>query len=192
MNCNIVLIGVGGQGTLLASKIIGAAALNMGLDVKLSEVHGMAQRGGSVITHVRFGDKVHAPLVTPGEADYVLAFERLEALRAEHYAAKNGLIIACTKEILPMPVITGQCAYPNEGLIAPALLIEADRLAREAGSEKAVNMVMLGALSFFLGWEMDMWLGAIEQCVPARWLDINLRAFRVGRGAVEERSIHHG
>lgn len=178
---NIIIVGVGGQGTLLASKVLGALAMNEGLDVKLSEVHGMAQRGGSVITHVRMGDAVHAPLVSLHEADFVLAFEHLEALRAQAYLKPDGLLIANMQRIMPMPVLLDQCAYPTQPLSVRSMEMDAYGLALQAGSRRSVNMVLLGALSQRLQWPEEKWLRAIGQAVPPRTLSANLSAFKMGR-----------
>lgn len=186
---NIIIVGVGGQGTLLASKVLGALAMNEGLDVKLSEVHGMAQRGGSVITHVRMGDKVNAPLVSMHEADYVLAFERLEALRAEDYVKPEGLMISNVQEIMPMPVILGQKEYPHDKLGVRSLELDAYSMALQAGNQRSVNMVLLGALSHFLKWPEETWLDAIEAVVPPKTLSINDRAFKLGRQAANQAVI---
>jgi len=180
-NTNIIIVGVGGQGILLTSKILGYLALDMGEQVKVSEVHGMSQRGGSVITHVRIGQDVHSPLVDAGEADFVLSFEKLEALRAEHYLKKGGVLISNTQEILPMPVIMGNTAYPDKAPESEnAVMLDALDLAEKAGSARAVNIVLLGVLSRFLSWPQEKWESAVAACVPPKTLEINLRAFRAG------------
>ena len=180
-NTNIIIVGVGGQGILLTSKILGYLALDMGEQVKVSEVHGMSQRGGSVITHVRIGQDVHSPLVDPGEADFVLSFEKLEALRAEHYLNKDGVLISNTQEILPMPVIMGNTQYPDQAPVSPkAVLLDALDLAEKAGSARAVNIVLLGVLARFIDWPQEKWESAIAACVPPKTLETNLRAFRAG------------
>lgn len=182
-NTNIIIVGVGGQGILLTSKILGYLALEMGEQVKVSEVHGMSQRGGSVITHVRMGQDVHSPLIDPGEADFVISFEKLEALRAEHFLRPGGTLIANTQEILPMPVIMGAAAYPKEQpRTAKTVLLDALSLADAAGSERAVNIVLLGVLARYLAWPEEKWEQAIAACVPPKTLETNLRAFRAGRG----------
>ena len=183
-NTNIIIVGVGGQGILLTSKILGYLALDMGENVKVSEVHGMSQRGGSVITHVRIGQDVHSPLVDPGEADFVLSFEKLEALRAEYFLKKDGVLISNTQEILPMPVIMGNTQYPHiDPKQEKAVLLDALKLAEDAGSARAVNIVLLGVLSRFMDWPREKWESAIEACVPAKTLEINLKAFRAGAKA---------
>ena len=182
---DLVIVGVGGQGTLLASKILGRLALDQDCGVKVSEVHGMSQRGGSVITYVRLGDEVYSPLVAPGEADYLISFEQLEAARAASYLKKGGVAIVNTQVILPMPVITGAMAYPE----APLELLEgrtvecADALgiAAECGNQKALNLVLLGMLSRHLPFTEEAWHTAIAACVPQKTLEINLAAFARGR-----------
>ena len=137
-NTNIIIVGVGGQGILLTSKILGYLALDMGENVKVSEVHGMSQRGGSVITYVRIGSDVHSPLIDPGEADFVLSFEKLEALRAEYFLKKDGVLISNTQEILPMPVIMGNATYPQANPTQEkTVLLDALTLAEEAGNARA-------------------------------------------------------
>lgn len=183
---DVVIVGVGGQGTLLSSKILGYAALQADCQVKVSEVHGMAQRGGSVITHVRVGETVYAPLVTKGRADYVLAFEALEAARVADFLKADGTLIVNTQQILPMPVITGVQVYPENPLadIEASHQVEkmdAMAMAIEAGNPKAVNLVLLGALSCHLHWGKDTWHQAIAACVPPKTLEVNLRAFELGR-----------
>nr|WP_122013470.1 indolepyruvate oxidoreductase subunit beta [Maliibacterium massiliense] len=186
---NILIVGVGGQGTLLASRIMGALAMKNHLDVKLSEVHGMAQRGGSVETHVRIGDQVHAPLVRVGTADVVLAFEPLEAARWAHYLKNDGMILTNSQRIWPMPVISGVMPYP-EDLAAQmdargmrCVDFDALTLAKEAGSQRAVNMVLLGALSVRLPFAAEQWLEVIEEIVPPKTLAANQKAFMLGRAA---------
>ena len=182
---SIVIVGVGGQGTLLASRILGALAAEMDLPVKVSEVHGMAQRGGNVITHVRIGEGIHSPLVESGGADYLLAFEQLEALRALPYLKPDGTLIVNTQKIPPMSVITGAAAYPEgfpEKLTAACHTVKMDALAlaREAGDARAVNLALLGALSRLTGTDRALWHKAIEASVTEKTLAINLRAFEKG------------
>lgn len=184
---DLVIVGVGGQGTLLASKILGHIALEEGRDVKVSEVHGMAQRGGSVITHVRVGEQVHAPLVSTGCADYLLAFEELEAARAISFLKPGGSLIVNTQRILPMPVITGTAKYPEEPLciseeVCRTVKLDALSMAEACGSFRAVNLVLLGALSKQLPWEREVWHKAIGACVPPKTLEVNLKAFDMGAG----------
>lgn len=186
---DLVIVGVGGQGTLLASKILGYIALEEGCDVKVSEVHGMAQRGGSVITHVRVGQKVHAPLVSSGCADYLISFEELEAARAAHFLKEGGTLIVNTQQIAPMPVITGAVAYPADSLSEitkthPVEKLDALHIATMCGSQRAVNLVLLGALSKHLPWEKEVWHTAIANCVPPKTLEVNLKAFDKGLDAI--------
>ena len=185
----IVIVGVGGQGTLLASRILGRIAIAEGLDAKVSEVHGMSQRGGSVITHVRIaegGEKVYSPLVEQKGADVIVAFERLEALRALPYLKEGGSIVLNDQKILPMPVITGAMEYPADALErvkASANVIAVDALgaARACGTGKAANIVLLRVLSRLLPYSVERWEEAIRACVKPAFLDANLKAFETGR-----------
>lgn len=183
---NVLIVGVGGQGTLLASRVLGAMASVMGLDCKLSEVHGMSQRGGSVVTHVRIGEDVAAAIVSPGEADFVMAFEKLEALRFSYYTKPDGVILINDQEIMPMPVITGAEEYPadiyerlerdgKKYFKVPAL-----RLAEEAGNSKAVNIVLIGSLAAMNGIPYETIEAAVRAAVPAKFLEVNLKALRSG------------
>ena len=181
---DLVIVGVGGQGTLLASKILGYLALSENCGVKVSEVHGMSQRGGSVITHVRVGDEVYSPIVAEGSADFLVSFEELEAARAASFLKENGVAIVNTQVIWPMPVITGAAQYPEAPLNAFAQKVEcADALgiAAECGNQKALNLVLLGMLSRHLDFSEEAWKNAISACVPAKTLEINLAAFARGR-----------
>ena len=184
---NIIIVGVGGQGTLLASKLLGRILLTKGFDVKVSEVHGMSQRGGSVITFVRYGDKVYSPIVDRGEADVILSFELLEAARWAEYLRTDGVIITNDRQIDPMPVITGAAQYPEnlaEKLRAAGLRVDAFdalTLAEEAGTSKAVNLVLLGRLSLSFDFPESEWMRAIEESVPEKFLEINKTAFLLGR-----------
>ena len=183
---NIMIVGVGGQGTLLASRIIGNAIISEGFDVKVSEVHGMSQRGGSVVPYVRYGEQVSSPIIDEGEADVILAFERLEALRALPYLKKGGKIIVNDRAINPMPVITGAAEYP-EGIIeelktkADVISVDALELANEAGNIKAVNVVLLGILSNSFDFDEDVWQRSLEMSVPEKFLELNKKAFALGR-----------
>jgi len=183
---NILLVGVGGQGTILAGKILAEVAVLQGFDVKMSEVHGMAQRGGSVVTHVRLAEQVYSPLVEEGEADFIVAFERLEALRWAHFLREGGCIIVNDQRIDPMTVITGQFPYPPEiletlqGGAGEIVVLDALQLAREVGRIKAVNVVLLGALAQRTQIERSQWLEAIRRTVPAKTLELNLLAFAAG------------
>ena len=183
---SIMIVGVGGQGTLLASKLLGNVLLKQGYDVKLSEVHGMSQRGGSVVTYVRYGEKVYSPVVDLGEADVILSFELLESARWIGYLKKGGRLITNTHQTPPMPVITGAATYPEniaEKLSAKAEVIALDALplAEQAGSAKAVNVVLIGVLSKQMPFPEEVWIKAIEETVPARFMEMNKRAFQLGR-----------
>ncbi len=182
---NIVISGVGGQGTLLASRVLGSLALSAGCDIKVSEVHGMSQRGGSVTTYVRMGDGVRAALVEQNGADYVLAFEKLEALRALTYLKPGGLMVMNTQVILPMPVITGAAQYPGdvaEKIRQKGELVALDALAlaAAAGNAKTVNTVLLGVLARRLDFARGAWDAALEANIPARFMQANLAAFEKG------------
>jgi len=185
---NIMIVGVGGQGSLLASKLLGRILLNHGYDVKVSEVHGMSQRGGSVVTYVRFGQKVYSPIIDKGQADFIVSFELLEAARYTEYLAKDGRIIVNTQKINPMPVITGAAAYPahlTEKMEAMGIevdAVDALALAEQAGSAKAVNIVLMGRLSRYFDFPAEEWLRALEESVPARFIEMNRAAFLLGRG----------
>ena len=185
---SVMIVGVGGQGSLLASKLLGRLLVDEGYDVKVSEVHGMSQRGGSVVTYVRFGDKVYSPIVTAGEADIIIAFEKLEAARWASCLREGGRIIVNDRETDPMPVITGAATYPHEvldSLKAKGVLIDdmdALTLANEAGTAKAVNLVLLGRLSrYFPEISEEKWMTAIEECVKPKFVEINKKAFALGR-----------
>ncbi|MCH5209659.1 MAG: indolepyruvate oxidoreductase subunit beta [Oscillospiraceae bacterium] len=182
----IVIAGVGGQGSLLASKLLGRVLANEGYDIKVSEVHGMSQRGGSVITYVRYGDKVYSPVVQSGEADYLISFEKLEAARYAHLLKKDGIIITNTQRIDPMPVITGAAEYPVDildELKTKGVHIEAiDALtpAIQAGSAKAVNIVLMGQLAKHFHIDYDKWISALEQTVKPQFVEMNKTAFKLG------------
>lgn len=183
---NILIAGVGGQGTLLASRVLGKYAALIGKDCKLSEIHGMSQRGGSVVTHVRIGEKVYSPVVWEGNADVVLAFEKLEGARVRHYLKKMGVLLVNEEEILPMPCISGAMRYPEDletRLVAErpsARFIPAQAWAAEAGNVKAANVVMLGALCKLLDFDEPTMRRAVAECVPTKFLDLNLKAFALG------------
>lgn len=185
---NIMIVGVGGQGTLLTSRVLGSVGLKKGYDVKVSEVHGMSQRGGSVVTYVKFGDKVYSPLIEKGEADVVLAFEQLEALRWLEYLNNGGRLIINEQKIDPMPVIIGKAKYPENiiGKIKEAngktISVDALNIAKRCGNTKAVNMVMIGVMAGIVGIEKETWLEAVRETVPPKLLDINLKAFEEGYG----------
>ena len=183
---SIMIVGVGGQGSLLASKLLGQILLDEGYDVKVSEVHGMSQRGGSVVTYVRFGEKVYSPIVTEGEADYIVSFEKLEAARYASCLAPNGRIIVNTQEIDPMPVLIGKAAYPTDILSELTAkdvaldAIDALSLAESAGNAKAVNIVLMGRLARYLGISREKWEETIKTGVKPKFVDVNLRAFALG------------
>ncbi len=183
---NVMIVGVGGQGCLLASRLLGNLLVNEGFDVKVSEVHGMSQRGGSVVTYVRFGDKVYSPIVDLGEADFIVSFEKLEAARYAPYLKKDGVIVVNTQEVDPMPVITGKAVYPTEILSeltakgAKVDTLDALALANEAGSSKAVNIVLMGRLAHYFNIPYDKWQAALEQTVAPKFLAMNKKAFALG------------
>lgn len=188
---NIIIVGVGGQGSLLASKILGHLLLNQGYDVKVSEVHGMSQRGGSVITYVRFGDKVYSPVVDKGEADFIVSFEILETARWLGCLKAGGQIVTNTQQIDPMPVITGAAQYPEnlvEKMRAKGIKVDALdclTLARQAGSQKAVNIVLLGRLSHYFEIAESAWQESLKANVPPKFLEVNQKAFELGKNFSE-------
>ncbi len=183
---NVMIVGVGGQGSLLASKLLGRLLIDEGYDVKVSEVHGMSQRGGSVVTYVRFGEKVYSPIITEGEADFIISFEKLEAARYAKYLNKDGLIVVNTQQIDPMPVIIGAAEYPVDvlsELTAKGLNVEALdalSLAEQAGSSKAVNIVLMGKVAKQFGISYDKWIRAIENTVAPKFVEMNKKAFDLG------------
>lgn len=186
----VMLTGVGGQGTILAADLLAKVAAAAGLDVKLSEVHGMSQRGGSVDTVVKFGDEVFSPVTDPGMVDHLVAFEMIEAMRSVHYVKPAGRLLVNPTPIQPLPVLTGDLAVPR-GLRAiledeGAIFIEADELACEAGSPKSANVVLMGALSVGLPFDEALWRDVITARVPAKTVEANLLAFSLGRTACEE------
>ena len=184
---NIMIVGVGGQGSLLASKLLGRLLVDEGFDVKVSEVHGMSQRGGSVVTYVRYGEKVYSPIVDKGEADFIVSFEKLEAARYAPYLKGDGKIIVNSQEIDPMPIITGAMEYPTAALDELSSLglsvdcIDALTPALEAGSSKAVNIVLMGRLSSYLSIEKEKWVEAIKVSVAPKFVEMNIKAFELGR-----------
>lgn len=186
MTKNIMIVGVGGQGSLLASKLLGRLLVDEGYDVKVSEVHGMSQRGGSVVTYVRFGDKVYSPVIEDGEADFIVSFEKIEAARYVQNLKKDGTIIVNTQQIDPMPVIIGAATYPadiitemkDKGIHVDD--IDALALANQAGSSKACNIVLMGRLSKYFDMPKEKWLTAIEKCVKPQFVEINKKAFDLG------------
>lgn len=184
---SIMIVGVGGQGSLLASRILGNVLLMQGFEVKVSEVHGMSQRGGSVVTYVKYGDKVYSPVVEKGEADLIVSFEQLEAARSLPYLKKGGTIVTSTQKLDPMPVITGATTYPEDIFNkfresgVDFVSVNALELAEQAGSAKASNVVLMGVVSTKMSIEKEVWLKAIEECVPAKFLELNIKAFELGR-----------
>ena len=184
---NIMIVGVGGQGSLLASKLLGNLFLSEGYDVKVSEVHGMSQRGGSVVTYVRYGDKVYSPVIDEGESDFIVSFEILEAARWLKYLKPDGHIVTSRQTIDPMPVITGAAKYPenledklkNAGVNVDVM--DCLALAKEAGSVKAVNVVLIGRLSHYFDIPEEKWIKVIEDTVPEKFVEMNKKAFELGR-----------
>lgn len=182
----ILMVGVGGQGTILASKVLSRVAMVEGYDIKVSEIHGMAQRGGSVVTQVRLGEKVYSPLIEEGRADFILAFERLEGLRWLTYLKPGGEIIINDQAILPVPVLSGMAVYP-EGIAGyigaqagKTTLLNALKIATDCGNARAVNVVLLGVLASKLPMPRQLWENALEETVPARFLEVNKAAFEAG------------
>ena len=186
---NIMIVGVGGQGSLLASKLLGRLLLTRGYDIKVSEVYGMSQRGGSVVTYVRFGDKVYSPVIDKGEADYIVSFELLEAARWTEFLKPEGKIIVNTQQINPMPVIIGAAEYPENlvkkmadaGIDVDAF--DALKLAEQAGSSKAVNIVLMGRAAKYFGIPYERWIAAIENTVNPKFVEMNKVAFDLGFNA---------
>lgn len=182
---NIMIVGVGGQGTLIASRILGGIALHAGYDVKLSEVHGMAQRGGSVVTYVRYGDKVAEPIVEPGCADVLIAFERLEAKRYAHFLAPDGVLIVNDQRIDPMPVIIGTAEYPENileeiGKNHTVYKADAMSIAKELGNPRCFNVVILGMAARHMDYKVEDWHSVIESTVKPSTVEINKKAFDAG------------
>jgi indolepyruvate ferredoxin oxidoreductase beta subunit len=184
---NILIVGVGGQGTLLTSRIIAQVAVQMSYDVKVSEVHGMAQRGGSVVSQVRYGEKVYSPIIKKGDADVILAFEKLEAARMLDYLKPGGMVIINNDRVDPLPVMSGKEKYPEDiaerikGLVENTVIVDASKIAESCGNIKAANVVLLGVLSKAISLPEAEVEKAIQEMVPPRALDVNLAAFREGR-----------
>ncbi len=182
---NIMIVGVGGQGTLLTSRILGGLAIAGGYDVKLSEVHGMAQRGGSVVTFVRYGESVAEPIVEEGQADVIIAFERLEALRYAHFLKKDGALIVNDWRIDPMPVVIGAAQYP-EGILDKlredykVYTVDATEESKKIGNPKVFNLIVLGVAAQHMDFTKEQWYDVIERTVPPKTIDINKKAFEVG------------
>lgn len=183
---NILIVGVGGQGTLLASKLLGKCILDKGYDVKVSEVHGMSQRGGSVVTYVRYGTEVFSPVIDKGEADMIISFEQLESARWLPYLKKDGILITNTQTINSMPIIMGKAVYPDDviGKLKSAgvnvITIDALDIALKCGSVKSTNVVLLGVAAKQLGFGTDIWLDCIAGTVPPKTVKINQKAFLSG------------
>lgn len=188
---NILLAGVGGQGVILASNLLSQVALEAGYDVKQSEVHGMAQRGGSVVSHFRFGQKVYSPLFTAGTADILLSFEPLEALRYAHWLRPEGKLIYNIVQVNPSTVASGLATYPadiQERIAAAfprALSLNASAIAEQAGTVRAANLVLLGAVSLELPFSQEQWETVLRRELPPKILEVNLRAFALGKAAAE-------
>ena len=186
---SVMIVGVGGQGTLLASRVLGSAMLSQGVDVKVSEVHGMSQRGGSVVTYVRYGDKVYSPIIAQGEADVLLAFEALEAARYLPWLKPEGTVVVNTQQMDPMPVVTGVAEYPKDilGKVreqgVKVVALDALGMAEEAGSSKGVNVVLIGAMAKKLDLPKEVWIDTIKETVPSKFIDMNLKAFELGYNA---------
>ncbi len=188
MTKNIMIVGVGGQGTLLTSRILGGITLDAGYDVKLSEVHGMAQRGGSVVTFVRYGEKVAEPIVEEGQADVLIAFEKLEALRYSHFLKKDGVLVVNEQRIEPITVVTGAAQYPEnivEGLEKEHTVYKMDAMeeAKKLGNSKVFNIIVLGMAARHMDFSKEAWLKVIEKTVPPKTVEINQKAFLTGYGA---------
>ncbi len=188
MTKNIMIVGVGGQGTLLTSRILGGITMDAGYDVKLSEVHGMAQRGGSVVTFVRYGEKVAEPIVEEGQADVLIAFEKLEALRYSHFLKKDGVLVVNEQRIEPITVVTGAAQYPDnivEGLEQEHTVYKMDAMeeAKRLGNSKVFNIIVLGMAARHMDFSKEAWLEVIEKTVPPKTIEINQKAFLAGYGA---------
>lgn len=185
MTKNIMIVGVGGQGTLLTSRVLGGIMLDAGYDVKLSEVHGMAQRGGSVVTFVRYGETVAEPIVEEGQADVLIAFETLEALRYAHFLKKDGVLIVNEQRIDPITVVTNAAKYP-ENIIEKleeeytVYKIDAMQEAKKAGNSKVFNIIVLGMAARHMDFSKEAWLKIIEKTVPPKTVEINSKAFLIG------------
>lgn len=186
MNKSIILVGVGGQGTITTSTILSKGLIEAGFDVKMSEIHGMSQRGGTVVTQIKYGEKVYSPIIGDGEADIIVSFEKLEALRALPFLKEGGTIVTDTREINPMPVLTGAAEYPHDAIeqlqnvVPNVIVVEAAKVAEELGNVKAQNIVLLGALIKQLKLDSVDWRDLIAKNVPAKTVDLNLAAFDKG------------
>lgn len=189
---SILLVGVGGQGTILASNVLAELGVKLGYDVKKAEIHGMSQRGGSVVSHLRWGETVHSPIIAQGEADILISFEKLEALRYVDQVRKDGLVIVNDQSIVPVTVSSSDKVYPDTEEIkskiseysANQYWVDGVEIAKALGNVKAANVVLLGAMSAMMGMEPEVWLEVIESRVPAKFLELNKAAFQKGREAV--------
>jgi len=183
---NILLVGVGGQGTILASKVLSEGLMRAGYDVKMSEIHGMSQRGGSVTTHVRFGEKVFSPVIDEGQADILVSFEKVEAVRWLRYLKPGGKLVVNDYEIHPLSVLTGAAAYPEDIIgqlekeVPNLLVVDAARIASELGNVKAQNIVLLGALVKGMGLDDIDWTSVLKELIPPRLFELNVKAFAAG------------
>ena len=186
MTKSIILVGVGGQGTITTSSILAKGLIEDGYDVKMSEIHGMSQRGGTVVTQIKYGEKVYSPIIGDGEADLIVSFEKVEAVRALPYLKEGGTIVTETREIFPMPVLTGAAAYPSDAVeklqkeVPNVVVIHAAQTAETLGNVKAQNIVLLGALVKQLGLMDIDWKKIIQETVPAKFAELNLKAFDAG------------
>jgi indolepyruvate ferredoxin oxidoreductase beta subunit len=184
---NVLIVGVGGQGVLLASEVLSDAAMKAGLDVKKSEVHGMSQRGGVVTSHVKFGAKVFSPIIPYGEADILLSFEQAEALRSLDWLKKDGMVVTSRTRLVPPIATSGKIKYPDDPIaevkkkVENAIAVDADKIALELGNPRLVNILLLGIVSTDLDFDVSVWESAIKDCVKAKFVDINLKAFARGR-----------
>ncbi|MGS0764451.1 indolepyruvate oxidoreductase subunit beta [Syntrophomonas curvata] len=184
---NILIVGVGGQGTLLTSRILAQVAVQLGHDVKVSEIHGMAQRGGSVVSEVRYGEKIYSPIIKKGDADIILAFEKLEAARWLDYLKPGGMVIINNDRVDPLPVMSGKVKYPQDidrrvaGLVERTLIVDASDIAVACGNVRAANVVLVGVLAAATGLPGDEVEKAIREMVPAKALEINIKAFKEGQ-----------
>ncbi|HZK61310.1 MAG TPA: indolepyruvate oxidoreductase subunit beta [Anaerovoracaceae bacterium] len=189
---SFLLVGVGGQGTILASNVLAELGIALGYDVKKAEVHGMSQRGGSVISHLRWGSQVHSPIISKGEADIIVAFEKLEALRFVDQIRPDGVILVNDYEIVPVTVSSGAALYPDDESIRGSIKTFTDRnywvkgveIAEALGNVKVSNVVVLGALSALMGMDQEKWLSVISSRVPVKYLELNRIAFQQGRDAI--------
>lgn len=196
-NLNILLVGVGGQGTILASKILTQAALSQGYTVKMSEIHGMAQRGGSVVTQVRLGEKIDSPVIDEGDADLIVAFEQLEGYRWAHYLREKGTLIVNSQKIMPLPVLTGAAEYPDDIVerlrrrLSRVVAVDGLHLATDAGNARATNVVLVGILARFMDFPEEIWQDALKARIPERLLELNRRAFALGYDYAKD-GFHEG